>query len=218
MVEPFAGSAGYSCYGLHWKKQVYLFELDSRIYRVWKYLQRATTKDILMLPNLKPGEKVPDSLAPEERWLLGYCINPGSSTVRNPTKKAMPRSNWNYLQNRIAHDLYKIRHWKIYNAPFSMASRTIREPATWFIDPPYQHQGYQYTAQVGISYSDLGEWCQQLPGQVIVCEASGADWLPFKPLISMKSINKKNPSYIEMVWYNQPLVDLKCVEQLEQNQ
>lgn len=31
-----------------------------------------------------------------------------------------------------------------------------------------------------IDYKVLGEWVLSLPGQVIVCEGDGADWLPFK--------------------------------------
>lgn len=160
-----------------------------------------------MLPNLKPGERIPETLELEERWLISYCVDIGKSAIKNPgRRKVTPYSVWPHYQTRIAHDLYKIRHWKLYQGPFNLASRMVTEPATWFIDPPYQHQGWQYTAQPSIPYSELGEWCRKLPGQVIACDAEGANWLPFQPLISMKSLNTKAKTYTEMVWLKSEII------------
>lgn len=63
---------------------------------------------------------------------------------------------------------------------------TIHGDATWFIDPPYRGRPgshYRYGSKL-IDYTNLAAWCQMLPGQVIVCEQHGADWLPFERLSS----------------------------------
>ena len=76
--------------------------------------------------------------------------------------------------------------------------------ATWFIDPPYQYRGGRKYPQGSdaIDYTRLAEWCQTRRGQVIVCEAEPADWLPFRHLASLK--NMKNSLTSELVWTNQP--------------
>ena len=38
-------------------------------------------------------------------------------------------------------------------------------------------------------------------GQVIVCEAEGADWLPFEPLVGVRKANKDKPAlYRGVIW------------------
>lgn len=134
----------------------------------------------MKLPTLKPGERIPRNLLLEEQWLLGLCNAPGTNPNMMHAKRAAIFINWGRgRQQKIAQSLHHIRHWKIIHAPFSLASRWVSGPATWFVDPPYQHEGGVYKAQVGIPYNALGDWCKGLPGQVIVCESDGADWLEF---------------------------------------
>jgi hypothetical protein len=33
-----------------------------------------------------------------------------------------------------------------------------------------------------VDYVHLGKWCMERTGQLIVCDNTGADWLPFRPL------------------------------------
>lgn len=57
----------------------------------------------------------------------------------------------------------------------------------------------------GIDFQRLGVWCKSLPGQVIVCENDGADWLPFRDLASVKSTEGRHkPARFsrEVVWTN----------------
>lgn len=200
IVEPFAGSAGYSMYGDNWRRQVILYDLDPRIVTVWKWLQKATPRDILILPDLKVGDKVPQSLSDAERWLLGYCCQAG---IPAPARTTSSHCAWQYRKQLIAKDLHKIRHWRIYCAPFGAAKNV---EATWFIDPPYEAQGHAYTAQPGCSYTALGEWCRSRLGQVIVCEAIGAAWLPFAPLFQNASVSKhtrEKSTQVEVVWLNE---------------
>lgn len=57
IVEPFAGSAGYSFYGTRWRKRVYLYDVDENVVEVWRYLIEASADDIMSLPVLKKGKK-----------------------------------------------------------------------------------------------------------------------------------------------------------------
>jgi 16S rRNA G966 N2-methylase RsmD len=100
-------------------------------------------------------------------------------------------------KKRIANDLYKIRHWKIKQGDY----RDIpNESATWFIDPPYQNGGHKYTQGNGaIDFHRLAEWCKERQGQVIVCENTKADWLPFW---RMKDLNGAYSKTAEAIWCN----------------
>ena len=51
--------------------------------------------------------------------------------------------------------------------------------ATWFIDPPYQATGRYYMVNTVEDYAALRDWTLARSGQLIVCERSGANWLPF---------------------------------------
>ena len=50
-----------------------------------------------------------------------------------------------------------------------------------------------------INFTELGEWCKSRNGQVIVCENTKADWLPFKPMIEMQGAMFKTT---EAIWSN----------------
>lgn len=57
IIEPFCGSARYSCvHGLD--KDVWLNDAYPVIYRIWKWLIQATVKDVMSLPNLTKGDDV----------------------------------------------------------------------------------------------------------------------------------------------------------------
>ena len=72
--------------------------------------------------------------------------------------------------------------------------------ATWFIDPPYQVAGRHYRfGSEQLDYARLAKWCRSRPGQVIVCENEGADWLPFRPLAAVKTTRAKRRSK-EVIW------------------
>ena len=91
-----------------------------------------------------------------------------------------------------------IRHWKIRQGSYQGIEDF--STATWFVDPPYQSAGkhYKHGCQ-GIDYPHLGEWCQSLRGQVIVCENDGATWLPFAPLADVKTARRGRRSR-EAIW------------------
>ena len=110
-----------------------------------------------------------------------------------------PGSFWGErVRQTIASQVDLIRHWEVYNASYE--DLPFSGEAAWFIDPPYQRQGQHYRfGAAGIDYPALGEWCRTRPGQVIVCENKGADWLPFTPLTDVKT-TRRNSRSAEVVW------------------
>lgn len=193
IIEPFAGTAVYSLYKDNWKKNVILIDKYDVIVRIWRYLQQASTEDILQLPSLKKGDKVDDytMLSQEEKWLIGFCINRGNP---RPVKTANNYNSWDKNKIDIANNLHKIRHWQIYQGDYIEAPDV---QATWFIDPPYQNGGYKYKHNQ-IDYIALAQWCRGRKGQVIVCENTTSDWMDFKPLKQMRGVQFTRT---EAMWY-----------------
>lgn len=192
IIEPFSGSARYSL--LYWEKDITIVDKFHKVISIWKYLQSASEKDILQLPDIEYQEKIPSSLSDPEKWLIGYCIARGG---KRPCTKGHKFNNWKDDKVRIARDLYKIKHWKIILGDYKDLEN---EEVTWFIDPPYQLKGVTYSfGSNSIDYDSLGLWCRERIGQVIVCENLGATWLDFMELKSFTGAYKKNT---EVYWTN----------------
>ncbi len=196
VVEPFAGSAAYSLHSDHWENEVTLCDTNQMVIGLWNYLKSASAKDILSLPDLKQGQKTTDfkSLNQEERNLIGLHINPGSAV---PKITCVAFSRWKPAKKYIAENIHKIKHWTIINGSFDKLKNT---KATWFIDPPYQKMGKHYAGGNSLEFTSLGLWCQSRMGQVIVCEANGATWLPFKFLTDTKNVGQNRNK--ELMWCN----------------
>ena len=194
IIEPFAGSARYSL--KYWLNDVLLVDKYPVIVGIWNYLIQATKSDILALPDLKTGDNVDTfNISQEEKWLIGFCINGGSA---QPKKTAKDYNTWGEAKIRIADDVQKIKHWKVILGSYEDLEN---EEATWFIDPPYQFGGEWYVKSTkNIDFYKLAEWCQGRKGQVIVCENTKADWLPFKPMVDMQGAMYKTT---EAIWSNQ---------------
>lgn len=182
IIEPFAGTARYSL--LYFEHDILLVDKYKVIVDVWKYLQQASERDILSLPDVNKGDDIRKmGLDEGARMLIGFCINGGSITPKNIGTENIKRhfNSWNKDKLRIAKNLYKIRHWKIELGSYETIQN---EKATWFIDPPYQFGGRLYIEN-NVNYQELSNWCKSREGQVIVCENTKANWLPFVPLKSM---------------------------------
>ncbi len=179
IIEPFCGGAGYSLY--HREKQVYLYDINEDVVDCWKWLIQASSKDVLDLPLLQPGEMIPESLSRGQKLVLGWSVSLVSANPQRflvPSSKDVPGSFWCHNRRAsLAKLVDEIRHWKVCGA---MYSNLANRKATWFCDPPYQAQeGRAYPYSV-VDYKHLGKWCKSRDGQVIVCEQEGADWLPFR--------------------------------------
>jgi hypothetical protein len=205
IVEPFAGSAGYSL--RYASRKIVLCEIDPVLFSVWSYLIGVKPREILSIPDFPLGGSVDDlAVCQEARWLIGFWLNRGAASPRKSPSRWMrdgirPGSFWGErVRQTIASQVDAIRHWKVYNC--SYATCPISRPATWFVDPPYERAGQHYKfGSKSIDYLDLGHWCRTRPGQVIVCENAGADWLPFKGLAEVKSTRSDRRSR-EVCWLN----------------
>lgn len=196
IIEPFAGGAGYA---QRWAdRDVLLVDLDEVLCGVWAYLIRTPAAEIMRLPILEVGETVDDHAwtCAEARHLVGYWLCPGQSYPCNHLStwaQRYPSSSFWSIPTReaVARSVEQIRHWRVRCADYTAAADG---PATYFVDPPYRGrpgESYRHDSRA-LDYEQLGAWCQQLEGQVIVCEADGADWLPFAPLRSQHGIRGRS--------------------------
>ena len=177
IIEPFAGSARYSL--KYFDRDVLLVDKWDVIVKIWHYLQQATPADIMGLPEPKYKESIESfNLAEGERLLMGFLVARG---VAHPQKIVQQFSDIAQAKKQIASQLFKIKHWKIIQGSYSDIENT---QATWFIDPPYQTGG-KYYVHSKVDYGYLAEWSRSRMGEVIVCENTKADWLPFVPLAEM---------------------------------
>lgn len=203
IIEPFAGSAGYSV--RHADLDVTLVELNPAIASIWDYLIKATVQDIMSLPTLQPGQSVDDFiLSQEAKCLIGMWVNPGSAQPKKTmvnwkgsTTSHLESCRWSEnIKRRLADQVQYIRHWKIICGDYRQVQDNV---ATWFIDPPYYDLGKYYPKNCrSINYTVLADWCCTRSGQVIVCENTGATWLPFEHLADVKG---KHTVSKESMWY-----------------
>lgn len=110
-------------------------------------------------------------------------------------RASRPRSFWGAeTRDRIAAQVEQIRHWRVIHGDYT-ASPDVK--ATWFVDCPYADKGSHYRCKFS-GHDELGSWCRNRQGQVIVCEQDGADWLPFRTFdAGMKSM--RGASH-EVIW------------------
>ena len=200
IIEAFAGSAAYAME--YFEKNVTLYEINNKIYSVWKYLQEASPKDILELPILQKGQCLNNDefnfLTDPEKWIIGLFLNPGSSV---PKKSPGNFCDWDEKHRKLlSEELYKIKHWTIKNESYETAPN---DEATWFVDPPYSpnldNYGGKYYPDNKINYCNLELWCRERKGQIIVCENVNANWLTFEPLVDLKGQKHKRK---EGIWTN----------------
>lgn len=204
IIEPFAGSAGYAT--RHYQRNVLLYDIDPIICGVWDYLIRSRSSEISSLP-LKVGHVDDLKVCQEARWLIGFWLNPGSSSPnKSPSSWALsgkaPSSYWGErVRQRIAEQVCRIKHWQVFNKSFDQCDNAV---ATWFVDAPYQGKKGSYYRHKFQDYDRLGLWCRSRAGQVIVCEYEGAEWLQFRHLGRIKAATGPNRlGYSdEVIWTN----------------
>lgn len=203
IIEPFAGSAAYSLFGNNWKKRVVLIEKDEKVASIWDWLiNYATVAEIKKLPDLKVGEKSSEFL---------HIIHAATKMAFHfKTIKVTPvlERNWEISRRVFAENLHKVKHWEIVNGDYTLAPDI---EATWFIDPPYKGEagmGYKQSSKL-IDYKGLATWALNRRGEIIVCEGSNGDYLPFKTLIELKGVAGKRSK--EVMFYRS---DVPVLEQL----
>lgn len=184
VIEPFAGSAGYS---VHWEpRQVTLVEKDDVIAGVWDYLIRVEGQEVMKLPiNINDKDELPAWVPQEAVNLIGFWFDHG---MRQPSvrRSKWARSNqfqhefWGQrIRQRIAGQVGMIKHWKLVHGGYEKAGNAT---AHWHIDPPYCNGAGRLYKHHSVDYVALGAWCKKRKGFVQVCENGGAEWLPFQPM------------------------------------
>jgi hypothetical protein len=205
IVEPFAGAAGYAT--RHPERDVILCEKNPKIAALWRYLISVDADEIRSIPLIEPGQAISDLACTrdEQRWLIGMALNPGGSAPKASRGKAWPGADYETrnkmnswtaaFRERVAGQVGQIRHWVVLEACYTTLPDDL--VATWFVDPPYQGRaGDCYPEKSSaLDFAKLGAWCKSRLGQTIVCEAEGAQWLPFRPLgAKVKCTPTKNHS------------------------
>jgi site-specific DNA-adenine methylase len=193
IIEPFAGAAAYSLYGENWHRRVILVEKDPRVAGLWQWLiEKATESDIKKLPVLKTGDYSTEFL-----HIIHAATKMAFKFKRIKVTPVLER-NWEISKRVFEENLYKIKYWKIICGDYSEAPDI---EATWFIDPPYKGDsgmGYGYGSNL-INYEKLAIWTKKRKGEVIFCEGEKGDYLPFKPLVSLKGVAGKTS--LEKIFY-----------------
>lgn len=193
IIEPFAGSASYSCRPDNRAKTVLLFDRDPVVVEAWEWLLGLDPERLDELPELNAGDMAYEPVQimhmASKRWW----------TYRKATTTPLMAGNYRKSKRYWREILPTITHWQVQQADY----RDIPNmEATWFIDPPYPGppgDGYRYGSKL-LDYDELAEWCMSRQGQVIVCSAGDDSWLPFVPLAELGSFGTKKS--VEGIWTN----------------
>ncbi len=189
IIEPFAGSAGYSL--RYANRRVILVEKYPVIAEMWRYLIGVSSKEIRSIPTVTSVDDLPAWVPQGGRWLVGSTLNAATTAPRRTLSAGLSALGGRFdgwtpaTRERVAQSVGSIRHWQIIEGDYTAAPDI---EATWFIDPPYNNgPGMRYVhGPSSLDYQALGDWCQARRGRVVVCENEGADWLPFQPFATFK--------------------------------
>jgi site-specific DNA-adenine methylase len=206
IIEPFAGAAGYAL--RYPTRQVTLIDRNEKIAAIWQYLVRVSESEIRSLPLTFATVDDLVEVPQEARWLIGFWLNKGCAAPRKTPSRWMRQgmhatSFWGEaIRARIAAQIGSIRHWRVIHGSYDDAPSA---EATWFVDPPYEKAGHNYAHPLrDDEYAKLAAWCRSRQGQVLVCEAGGATWLPFQSFRSIKAnqSSRGGKKSVEVLWTN----------------
>ena len=211
IVEPFAGSAGYSL--RHADRMVILCEINPLVGLLWSWLiDTATEQAIKDIPiNVPEGTDIRSlGLSQGQALLLKHwqrTNNVGDCWTISPWGNKPGQWTAN-TRARVAEEVQAVKHWHIRADGILYMSRG-HWPSTWFIDPPYKYN-YTYKSDP-IDYDTLAGLIRVLQGQKIVCEAACPktgripDWLPFQPfgerITSRRKVGEHTHSR-ELIWHD----------------
>lgn len=186
IIEPFAGSAGYSLWHATPDHQVILIEKDRRVVDLWHRLQAMAIEELLHI-----------ECPPRGSWCTDPLINLTQASENTMRSRRFHLSRvsgrmiekWPGSRSYLATKLPLIRSWTVLHGSYESAPDIA---ATWHIDPPYAPRRREPAGSRGggygpgstsrdINYGHLSRWAISRAGQVMVCEQDGATWLPFVP-------------------------------------
>ena len=205
IVEPFGGSAAYALYHLDPArtaapvKRAIVVEKDPRVCETWERLLAMEPDELRSYPIPEVGARTEDFLL-----MTAAASNRIARTRSMLVTERMPtviERMFRQIAELLPHAKGKV---EVIKGDYRLAPDV---EATWFIDPPYhvngrpQSRGMGYAEECNsfsLDYEALAEWCRARRGQKIVCEQSGATWLPFEHLRSARnSIGNKSD---EVFW------------------
>lgn len=185
IVEPYAGSAGYSLN--YCDKNVILYDANKNVWALWEWLinyasyNPCAIKEIpIDIPAFTDIRTL--GLSTGQELLLKHwqrTNNVGNCWTTSPWGNKPGQWTAN-TRARVTEQVTAIKHWKLLNNEVEFESNH-----TYFIDPPYQFN-YQYGMH-GFNWHNLGKQILNAPpfSQYIVCEArcpktgKAPTWLPF---------------------------------------
>jgi len=190
--------------------KVLLIEKDPRVVELWQRLLAMTPREVLALEPPVAGDYTDDFL-----WMTAATSNAIGSLRRLKMPERVPEVARGMLRQIAATLPEAKRKVTVIEGDYLEAPDV---EATWFIDPPYQvngsgsehtwfpqGMGYGHGCRSSdLDFAALGEWCQSRQGQVMVCEQSGATWLPFTSLGDSKEAGWRNND-VAGTLFHQPL-------------
>jgi hypothetical protein len=205
IIEPFSGSAAYTCFHLLKDPELnaILCDKDDNVAEAWDFLLKCSEDDIINYPKPKIGEYAYD-------FLIKTCSVSNASSKCIKMKYTERIDEVFEIQKRRILKFLNIRSRIIFKHGEYSDLENIE--GTWFIDPPYQvlttsntpfSNGDGYSKDCGtcnINFQKLANYCKERKGQVIVCEKEGANWLPFVEF--KKNKTSLNKTYKEVFWLN----------------
>ncbi len=205
VIEPFAGSAGYST---RWNvPKAKLYDVSPEICDLWDFLIHSSESDIANIPDTFEHMDEVLSLSRGPQLLCRFWISKGRAV---PSGTLSPwYFQWRHetscrvwsaaVKRRVIEQKPMIKGWTIDQLAWDQIPLV---DAHWHIDPPYNNEpGSRYPFSK-VDFTELGKWCCQLPGAVDVCENVGADWLEFKHLCNVVSSRGRRTGVVsqEAVW------------------
>lgn len=217
IIEPFAGAAAYA---FRWARRgsgrtAWLNDLDERTASIWEFLLSPDASDWVertwperVAVGSTSSDYLPSTSPTGLIELFRAEANQGTQGAKGVHSHvtSMGATCWPRTKRKFLEIIPEISHWRFTRRDYSqIPGHTV---ATWFVDPPYSNlAGSRYRSGSDIDYNLLSDYCRGLAGQVIVCENSGADWLPFEPFehrrVSIRSRYQKADSK-EVMWTNSP--------------
>ena len=210
IIEPFAGAAGYAL--RYPDRDVLLVDKSDDVVDTWQFLISADPAEIRAMPDrLAYGQRADSfGLSYGAELLLRWRCNNGAAAPTRSASKWASKNGWNpKIRERIARQVEHIRHWEVRKECYQQIENVT---ATWFVDPPYQLAGKYYPHKASqIDFASLGQWCKSRKGQVIVCENTGADWLPFRHFLNAKANESSRGGKVsrEAIWTKESACDAR---------
>lgn len=214
IVEPFAGSAGYSM--RHCEHEVVLYEANLHLRTLWKWLiEDASEQAVREVPiNIPQGTDIRTlGLSNGQALLLKNWQR------TNNIGNLWTTSSWGHLPGqwtantraRVAEEVALVKHWSISAEVDGLSAFTLHkgQKFTFMIDPPYQYN-YKYSSEP-LDYSLLGYLVQGVEGQVLalegLCTKTGAmpEYLPFEHFATQVTSRRKvyNNHHSSVLLYQQ---------------